>query len=123
MQKTGLLVDFHALKQVLAVVALFVRGGIKTVRVNETNDAAVAEGTSALMPDDIAFLKGLFLEKLFSWRVQLEFGALGLEGFQAVAAFFQGSQFVRMDFHALQGGIPGVVLKNHKHFAATLLAP
>ena len=64
LQKTGLLVDFHAFKQVLAVVALFVRGGIKTVRVNETNDAAVAEGTSALMPDDIAFLRS-FLEKLF----------------------------------------------------------
>ena len=123
LQKAGLLVDFHALEQILAIVALFVRGGIKTVRVYEANDTTVAEGTSALMSDDVAFLEGLFLEKLFSGRVQLELGALGLEGFQTIAAFFQWSEFVRMDFHAFQGGVPGVVLQDHKYFPATLLPP
>ena len=123
LQKAGLFVDFHALEQVLAIVALFVRGGIKTVRVDEANDTAVAEGTSALVTDYVAFLKSLFLKKLFSWRVKLELGALGFEGFQTVAAFFQWSQFVRMDFNAFQGRVPWVILQDHKYFPATFLAP
>ena len=72
------------------------------------------------MPDASPFSKVFFLKSCFLGVYSLSLERLALKVFKPSLPFSKES--VRQDgFPRTQGGVPGVVLKNHKHFPQRFL--
>ena len=54
-KEAGLTGDFDALQQILAVVAILVRGGEKTVRVQEVDYSTISDMVEIGFADDVAY--------------------------------------------------------------------